>query len=339
MALRWRPIQSKDVLECAEIIRAHPVIGPRYRSLIKDLGAAWLRLLGCQAMTTAVFERVEERGSAILAVGVGVFVHDDFIRELKKPPLFWVGPEVVKRVMRGDSPVLSDREVRAANSGEGLNELVWEALSWAKFANLTELYHLMGRAYIELLRGFRLKEMITSQAESVERLQWAVDAGGLYWDPTHKRYTRSLLRTRHEFVKRPHVVGITREMEFARPGSWIGSLFDYHPPCLSLSPGEQRLLLSALPGDRTDLELAQVLRVSLATVKKTWLSIYRRVADRKPEIVSVRAHLDAAGSERGKEKRRSLIAYLREHPEELRPVSQRILAQATAGKAHFSRAT
>ena len=177
MSLRWRPMKPKDVAGCAEIIAAHPVIGPRYGPLVKDLGRAWLRLLDSQAMTTAVFEEVEKGRVTLAGVGVGVFVHDEFVRELKTRPQFWFGPELVKRALDGNSPVLSDQEVRAANSGDGLNELVWETLPRQSFAQRTELYHLMGGAYIEIHRGFRLKEMITSQAESPQRLQWALDAG------------------------------------------------------------------------------------------------------------------------------------------------------------------
>ena len=45
-------------------------------------------------MTTAVFEEVE-KGRVILAgVGVGVFVRDEFVRELKSQPQFWFGPEL-----------------------------------------------------------------------------------------------------------------------------------------------------------------------------------------------------------------------------------------------------
>ena len=47
---------------------------------------------------------------------------EDFVRELKTSPGFWFGPELIRRIMRGNSPVLSDREVRVANSGNGLNE-------------------------------------------------------------------------------------------------------------------------------------------------------------------------------------------------------------------------
>jgi hypothetical protein len=221
-------MERKDVAGCAQIIAAHAVIGPRYGNATKDLGRAWLRLLGSEAMTTAVFEEIERGRVNLAGVGVGVFVRDEFIRELKMPQQFWVGPELTKRVLDGNSPVLSDKEVREANSGEGLKELVWETLTGPAFAKRTEMFHLMGRAYIEIHRGFRLKEMITSQAESPERLQWAIDAGGLYWDTKAGRYVKSLRTRTEEFARNPHTVGITRELEFGRPGSWVGTLFDYH---------------------------------------------------------------------------------------------------------------
>src|ERR1700723_208217 len=122
----------------------------------------------------------------------------------------------------------------------------------------------MGRTYIQIHRGFRLKEMITSQAESQERLQWAIDAGGLYWDPKSVRYVKSLKNGPEQFVKNPHIVGITRELEFGRPGSWVGTLFDYQQPRFYFSAGEQRMLSRAISDPTgTNPALAKILDVSL----------------------------------------------------------------------------
>ena len=323
MPLQWRPMKPNDVARCAKIIAAYPVIGRRYGLAIKDLARAWLHLLGSQAMTTAVFEEVE-KGRVILAgVGVGVFVRDEFVRELKSQPQFWFGPELVKRALRANSPVLSDREVREANSGEGLNELVWETLPQPAFAERSEIYHLMGRAYIEIHRGFRLKEMITSQAESPQRLEWAIDAGGLCWDPKAARYVKSIKKGREEFSRSPHIVGITRELERGRAGSWVGTLFDYQPPRFYFSASEQRMLMRCMSNNTgTNSALARDLNLSLPTVKKMWLSIYGRVATSVPGWMAEDSR-PSADSRRGKEKRRLLLAYLQDHPEELRPVLRR----------------
>jgi hypothetical protein len=67
---------------------------------------------------------------------------------------------------------------------------------------------------------------------------------------------------------------------------------------------------------------------SLFAVKNTWRSIYNRVALSWAEIIPNHVHAEASASDRGKEKRRYLLAYLRNHPEELRPVSQKLLSNA-----------
>lgn len=331
MALRWRPMQRNDVRPCAEIVASHATIGARYGRAVKDVEVAWLRLLGSQAMRTAIFEEVDHGAARILGVGVSVLVSDDFMREVKTAPLFWFGPELAKRISRGSSPVLSDRQVREANSGEGLNVLVWEAIPRSGIAQQSDFYHLMVSAYVEIHRGFFLKEMITSQSESVERLQWAIDAGGLYWDPKNARYEKSLPASPAEFIRKPHIVGITRELELRRPGSWIGVLFNYHAPRFGFCPSEQRLLLTALGAESgTDQELANAVGVSIPRIKKTWLSVYNRVAECQPKLIPDQGHLDAGARERGPEKRRRLLSYLREHPEELRPISRKRFRRGAA---------
>ena len=325
MALRYRPMQPTDVGNCVQVLAKIPAIGCRYGSAIDNLRAAWERLFGCEAMVTAVYEDVDGPRITMWGVGVGVFVHDDFVRALKAPPLFWVGPELAKRVVQGNSPVLSDNDVRKANSGDGLNLVVWEACSIREFATRADANHLMMTAFVDLYRGFHCKEAISLQAESAERLQWTIDGGGLLWDAAQARYVRSLGKDLADVVREPHIVGTTPEVESSRPGSSVSPLFDYHRPELGFSRGEQRLLLSALPG-RTDEELCRELGTSVPTVKSMWRAIFNRAASRLPGLFP-EDHLQAGAhnAARGKEKRRHLLAYLREHPEELRPVSRKLL--------------
>jgi hypothetical protein len=319
-------MRAGDIAGCAEIIATHPVIAPRYGSGIKDLAPAWLRLLGSEGMQAVVYEEVDGTHVTAWGLGVGVFVKDDFIREIKAPPLIWYGPELARRVMRGDSPLLSDKEVRDANSREGLNLLVWESGPCMEYAKRADVYHLMGKTYIECFGGYLLKEMITSQMESAERLRWSIDAGGMLWNATEGRYVTKWGSDAAQICKEPHIVGLTRELEAARPGSWVGVLFNYHPPLLFFSRGEQRLLLSALPG-RTDKELSDELGISPLTVKHLWRSIYNRASSRLPELTQDSPTSSAGVAPRGKEKKRHLLAYLREHPEELRPVSRKLIQQ------------
>jgi hypothetical protein len=99
------------------------------------------------------------------------------------------------------------------------------------------------------------------------------------------------------------------------PYSIAARLYHYRPPVLRLRPAEQRLLASALAG-RTDPELSSDLGLSLESVKKRWMSIFSRVDEFAPAILS-RDETDGEG--RGPQKRHRVVAYIRSHPEELRP--------------------
>jgi DNA-binding CsgD family transcriptional regulator len=113
-------------------------------------------------------------------------------------------------------------------------------------------------------------------------------------------------------------MGLTRELATSRMGTWASTLFVYQAARFGFRPSEQRLLLTALLGG-TDEDIADHLSISRSAVKKAWHSIYERVATRDPELIPCGALIGSASSERGKGKKQRLIAYLRDHPEELRP--------------------
>lgn len=337
MTLRARSMRAEDVSACAGIIRAHPVIGPRYGRALKDLPLALLRLFDYEAKKTLVIEEVDGRRATTCFVGVSLFVSDDFVCELKRAPLFWVGPELVRRMMRGVAPIISPRQLREGNARGGLTTLTWEGCIRTGFEKHTQLHRKVLSMFIADHQGYLWKEAIAAQLESVERLQWTLQSGGLVWDPIQSRYVGGVKKRAQEFIREPHLVGVTRDLEQGRPGTWVGALFDYHPPRLAFSPGEQRLLQCSLEtAAGTDEELAEALGLSLPSVKKRWSSIYRRVVDRQFGIVRESAGAETRTAERGKEKRRRLLAYLREHMEELRPVSQRLLRQQGSFADGFS---
>ena len=84
----------------------------------------------------------------------------------------------------------------------------------------------------------------------------------------------------------------------------------------ALRDADQELLLAALDG-LTDNELSQVLGLKLPALKKRWASLFERVRRVRPDLVP---HPESDAVEtRGPQKRHRLLAYLRDHPEELRP--------------------
>jgi hypothetical protein len=202
MAIRWRLMQPKDVRESAEIVAAHPVIGPRYGAMLPKLRPAWSSLPGSEASIMVVFEELKGPFKVICGTGVAVFVHDEFLHELKKRP-FWIGPELAKRIMSGSSPVLSDKQFRKANSTTGLNHVTWEGIVRTDFEENSELRRKLPNALIAEHRGLFLNEAIANQMDSAERLRWTLEVGALTWNPVSARYVSKIAKDPREFVRNP----------------------------------------------------------------------------------------------------------------------------------------
>jgi hypothetical protein len=319
-------MQPRDVRECVEIVASHPVVGPRYGAVIADLPKVWLRLLASDSMVTGVFEETQGRRTSPWCVGVSVIVTDDFLAELKKPPLRWIGPELARRLARDESPLMSARQLREANTAGGLNAVVWEGCIRAGHEGRPDLFHYVIGGFLDSHRGYLWKEIVAANSESVARLQRTLYSGGRLWDPAAGRYVETVERDLQEVVGEPHLVGMTRDLARARQSDWVDALFHYRPPKVGFSRAEQLLLLTELRNEAgTDQELAAALSVSMPTIKKMWLSIYRRAAG-LPELTPDGGEPGHEPARRGKEKRRRLLAYLRDHPEELRPHSRKAIA-------------
>jgi hypothetical protein len=328
MPVRYRFMNSDDIPKCVEGVAAHPVLGPRYGSFIKDLPSAIRYALGHDSFRAAVFEEFQGSTTRFVGAGMDVFVSNEFLDKLKTTPSFWVGPELVKRITRGDSPLLSNAAVRDANSTVGLNLVVWHCTVSPEDLRRAEVGTPLMAAFEECCRGFRLRELI-GQADCLEHLYAMRNAGGLYFHRAENRYGNFLDVGVQDFGSEPRNGGMSLDLALSHSGSWVGSLFLYAPPQFCFSRSEQRLLCSALAGG-TDEELSGELCISLAAVKKTWRMIYDRVAACQPELVPTNSQSEKWTQDRGKQKKQRLLAYLREHPEELRPVSRKLLQQEAA---------
>ncbi len=89
----------------------------------------------------------------------------------------------------------------------------------------------------------------------------------------------------------------------------------YDPPRCLFTRAEQQVLVGAVDG-LTDAKIAQQLEIPVTAVAMRWRSIYARLLDSAPSVL--RSEEEANGA-RGEEKRRKAIAFVSEHPEELRP--------------------
>jgi len=317
--LQHRPMQATDVAECVEIVAANPILRPRYGNALAGLEKTWLLLLGRYAFTAEVFEEALEGGATrMVGAGVSAFLSDSFVREMKTPPLRWIGPAIVERVLEGGTAVLSDAEVARANARGGLNLFGWHAATSVADAKRPDVLNFTFTRFIRLHRGFLIKELL-GQADGPEVLQSMRNSGGCFYNPALQTFVPAMPGTIEEMCRRPHLIGSTRELALA--GTWLAgsALFEYQAPRFFFSRSEQRLLHAAAEGS-TDIELAQHLDVSASSVRRCWLSIYARVAARAPEVLGEATRSESGSAARGKGKKHRLLAYVRDHPEELRPL-------------------
>jgi len=102
---------------------------------------------------------------------------------MKTPPHFWIGPELAKRMVNGESPVLTGQQLREANSRDGLNLVIWEAWVGPGYEASSELQHYMMPAFIQDQRGCLWREVISNQPDSVKQLGFFLKTGAALWDP------------------------------------------------------------------------------------------------------------------------------------------------------------
>jgi hypothetical protein len=308
-----------DVEGCVQLLASHPAERHRYGSLLSRLSSVWKNLLRSESLIASILEDLEATVRHPGAFGVSAFVTDDFLQQCKMPHPAWIGRELVEHISRGDSPVLKPNEVRDANSRDGLNLVTWTGLACPlREEDRTRWVTELTSAFMLEHRGFKLKEAVTQPIEAgVVRI--VLNSGALLWQSGVRRYVEAGDVNLDELIRFPFILGLNRKQAMEHMGTWASStLFLYNPPRIHFRPAEQKLLRSALNG-LTDEEVSNELRVSRSFVRKTWHSIYKRAAETVPDL-----HLDTtdgSASQRGKEKKQRVLAYVRNYPEELRPVS------------------
>src|SRR5262245_29239983 len=298
----WRPISEADLLTCLDIQPA--CLGD---SIVGRSAAlrVWKSLLDHPSFQANVIE--SERllaGHKILGCGMGVFVSRAFADREIRNPRPGINSRIIAGIAAGEPLVLSRAQIGVGNAGEGV-DFVNMYGTWRDGVlnadQLAEVHALLGTSFVEHFAGYRFNRVL-KEAIGHSRIALA-RATGTY-------------RVVAEFKESQSALAVaTRESVLSAPYSVAAKMYRYRPPVLRLRPAEQNLLVAALAG-KTDAELSVDLGLSIEAIKKRWMSIFERVEEFKPDILSS-AGADSDG--RGPQKRHRVVAYIRTHPEELRP--------------------
>ena len=253
---------------------------------------------------SAVFEADPPfRGHSLIGFGASVFVSAAFMDAEIATPLPDINSRLIASVHAGRSVVLDRADIARANAGPGLDVVIpygtWRHEVMTHDERV-EARTAVSLAFTELQAGYHLRRILWETA-SEEQEEFARRSG--------------VYRAVGVFRESGRVLNLSdRQGAAGVPASLANVFFKFVQPVLGLRAADQELLLAAQKG-ATDAELAGTLGLQLAAVKARWRSVLARIAEARPELLG-----DAIdGPVRGVQKRHRVLAYIREHPQELRP--------------------
>lgn len=306
-----RDLRDDDLLECLLINRGR--IGDELVGHARAI-EIWRSLMRSRSFTAAVIETSSPgSGPRIIGFGASIFVQQRFIDEEFSHPRPGLNARVFASIDSGKSAVLSEPELRSGNTRGSLDSLVLYG-SWRYDVlspqGVHEVCACLGFSYLERHKGYNLDRLITQTVGQEERI---ASAASLVWR-AFKHFDGPGQEASSLWV-------VTREDNLRLPANILNPLFIYKAPVFGFRDADQQLLLAAMSG-LTDEELSAKLGLSLTGVKKRWISIFERTIDARPVLFPGldRLGLDGNnGQKRGRQKRHHVLAYVRSHPEELRP--------------------
>lgn len=276
----------------------------------------WTELLATQACrTVGVDDRRRAPETKLVGFGMSVFASDDFTERVLAGRPF-LSRAFLEEWESGARPFLNTKEVAEANARDGLNLIILH-YGWCKDVSpedMAAIQIVQTERFMIEHAGYLTKEYVHEVFGA--QLRDFMLAGGMAVKQDYREDTWRDAIARVSEENWPYLTSFGAET--SRAGT-LASIFRTKGtrPRFGFSPGEQRLLLLALEG-RSDEELAAGLDLSAWTVKKRWQSVYAKVDAIDPSVAAS-PHQD----DKLRQRRRFLLAHLREHFEELRPYRAR----------------
>nr|WP_316641026.1 hypothetical protein [uncultured Roseateles sp.] len=311
--LRYRPTAAQDLDECFELMPAWLGLDAALSAALRRL---WIGLVDQPSVLTGVMEDTAlPPGQRIQAWGVTMALPPEQVQALAldQHPLAHVTRRIYASLLDGSFVPMSDREIGLLNAR---GELVLMIMHFSQRQNdlsdpyVSSVIAIANDTFRAFHDGYQLRAFFYETSAEVEPI--AAASGFLA-----RRYAdQSALQALPPAV-RPSLMGLTRDEARTRlPGVPARNTFEHQPPMFRFSASQRRLLWLSLFDD-SDESLMQALDVSTHGLKKLWRGIYERIENVAPEFFG-----EAAGDNEGKrgpEKRRQVLAYVRQRPEELRP--------------------
>jgi hypothetical protein len=326
MFLRYRPATLRDLKECQFCLRDSFAFDEQTRPLLISL---WRDLMQSGQGSAAVIEDVSAvPGSRIQWFCFKVFADEEQGNYFKQDAPPFLARNLLERKQQGlPLPLMTAEQLRRANSpeGAGVTMVVLNSGFPPPILQDPQKLALISDKVIDFncyfVAGYNLREVLL---ELYDDFSFAWGRGAGYHPRSDYAAFSEDIRTHKPTPKdgpAPQLWGVNREEGHRGIGTVAGIVFKYAPPQFYFRPAEQELLLWAL-ASATDMELSEELCLSPNTIKRRWKAIYDRVEAAVPSLFeNVHRAGESITGERGGERRRHLLSYLKHHPEELRPLA------------------
>lgn len=299
--MTWREMCEADLADCFKIEPRHlgaEIVG-REAAL-----KVWKALVRSRCFNSVVIESGTPK--RIVASGSSVFVTPDFATEELERPRPFLNSRIIASIASKRSVILPEAVFSGEETHSPLDfvilngDYLTDSLSQDE---LDEVQMLLPFTFMEAHLGYRLNRIL---------IEWTGETQRQF------HHSSGVWRAVETFAQEDRGLSIlTRKDALAVSGSIAAALFQYQEPILHLHETDKHLLAEALRGG-TDSELASRMNLSLASIKKRWLSLFQRVSETKPSLLPG-CHEQSWNAYRGPQKRHHILAYVRSHPQEIRP--------------------
>jgi len=310
-AFRFRIATARDLPHCVELLPPGCKLAPATRARLPEI---WAGLLATEARVFPIIEDIErDHPENIGGFGLSVFVSDAFADELIATPRAYAPALFYDRLLAGDPVLLTRKDLHRVQLSGGINLF---ALHFGLHNHdlsdprTVQILDTASASFYFFHAGYCIRTIMAEH----------------YGGQAARYMERGGFRLVHDFRQTSALAGTPDdEMPafFAQRREWIepaaisglAQLFAAKRARIHFSPGERRILERALLNE-SDAEIADAFGISRNAVLKAWRGIYERIDRRLPQLIPTS---EAGDQTRGKEKRRHLLSYLRNHLEELRP--------------------
>ena len=299
-ACSYRPVRQVDLARCVELFRAGGVQGALLDEALLGL---WLE---ADAFVACVFEEHAPGGNIVRGCGFSAFVSPETAVRIRRGEMSAVA-DTLLRSLGSAHPLLLSRFQQARQNAAGAAHLIMLnfAIDDSVGVPVAAIEAVCNKAFLEAHNGYGLG----SHAMEIGR-----------HEPKAEMLRQSALAMGYQVAPGPagaarQVYFLERSMFDAHPFHTLSMLFSRRLPRMGFTFAQQDLLGLALRGC-TDEVAAAELGIGRDTVHKRWAAIFERAGQALPGLLGQ----DAAGAVvRGTEKRRPLLQFLADNPQELRP--------------------